>query len=103
MTRGTGIVALLLLTRQSSLGVADDRAIRTPRWPRFVIAGLHRNLTLLAVAFVAVHIVTTVADGYAPIGLIDAFVPFVVAVPAALARTRALSRSICCSPSSSRA
>ena len=47
-----------------------------PRWPRFVVAGLHRNVTLLAVAFLAVHVVTTVADGYAPIGLKDAVIPF---------------------------
>ena len=53
------------------------RAGAAPRWPRFVVGGLHRNLTLLAIAFVAVHVVTTVADGYAPIGLRDAFIPFV--------------------------
>ena len=29
---------------------------------------LHRNLTLLSIVFVVVHVVTTVADGYAPIG-----------------------------------
>ena len=41
------------------------------------MAGLHRNLTLLALVFVAAHVVTTVADGFAPIGLLDAVVPFV--------------------------
>ena len=44
--------------------------------PRFVVGGLHRNLTLLAVAFVVVHVVTTVADGFAPIRLIDGLFPF---------------------------
>ena len=44
----------------------------TPRWPRFVVSGLHRNVTLLALAFVGVHVLTTVLDGYAPIGLQDA-------------------------------
>jgi ferric reductase like protein len=50
---------------------------RTARLPRFAVSGLHRNVTLLAVVFVAVHVVTTVLDGYTPIGLLDAFVPFV--------------------------
>jgi DMSO/TMAO reductase YedYZ heme-binding membrane subunit len=40
---------------------------------------LHRNLTLLAIVFVVVHVVTTIADGYAPIRLTDAIVPFVSA------------------------
>jgi hypothetical protein len=44
--------------------------------PRFVVGGLHRNLTLLAVAFVVVHVVTTVADGFAPIKLTDGLLPF---------------------------
>jgi len=59
-----------------TLGVATSLRLKAPHWPRFAIAGLHRNLTLLAVVFVALHVLTTVADGYAPIGLKDAFVPF---------------------------
>ncbi len=41
-----------------------------------ITAQLHRNLSLLAVAFVAAHVVTTVLDPYAPIGWISAIVPF---------------------------
>jgi hypothetical protein len=40
---------------------------------------LHRNLSLLTVAILTVHIVTAVADPYAPIRLVDAVVPFVSA------------------------
>jgi methionine sulfoxide reductase heme-binding subunit len=76
LTRGTGMVALVLLTAGLVLGVMGPVGAGGSRWPRFVVAGLHRNVTLLAVAFVAVHVVTTIADGYAPIGLRDAFVPF---------------------------
>ena len=76
LTRGTGVVALLLLTAVLVLGVLGTLRWRSGRWPRFLVAGLHRNLTLLAIAFVAVHVVTTVADGYAPIRLVDAVVPF---------------------------
>ena len=36
-------------------------------------------MTLLAVVFLAIHVGTTIADGYTPIGLKDAFVPFVSA------------------------
>jgi Ferric reductase like transmembrane component len=77
LTRGTGVVALVLLTAVLVLGVLGTIRWRSERWPRFLVAGLHRNLTLFAIAFVVVHVVTTVADGYAPIRLVDAVVPFV--------------------------
>ena len=76
-TRGSGIVALLLLTASLCLGVLSAIRWRSSFLPRFVVAGLHRNLTLLAVAFLVLHVLTTIADGFAPIGLRDAFVPFV--------------------------
>jgi sulfoxide reductase heme-binding subunit YedZ len=37
---------------------------------------VHRNLSLFCVGFVALHVVTTVSDGYVPIGFADAFLPF---------------------------
>jgi hypothetical protein len=49
---------------------------RSTRWPRFLVFGLHRNITLLALAFTVVHVVTTIVDAFAPIGLVDAFIPF---------------------------
>jgi hypothetical protein len=48
----------------------------TERWPRFLSQSLHRNLSLLCMVFIGIHVVTTVADGYVPIGLLDAVVPF---------------------------
>jgi methionine sulfoxide reductase heme-binding subunit len=77
LTRGCGVVALLLLTSGVVLGVLTSTRWAAPRWPRFVVSGLHRNVTLLALAFVCVHVVTTILDGYAPIGLRDAVIPFV--------------------------
>jgi sulfoxide reductase heme-binding subunit YedZ len=77
LTRGTGIVALLLLTASVALGVLTTARWRSPRWPRFALSAVHRNLTLLTIVFVAVHVVTTVLDGYAPIRLVDSLVPFV--------------------------
>ncbi len=79
LTRGTGVVALLLLTASIVLGVSTTLGLRLRRWPRFAVAGMHKNLTLLAIVFVVVHVVTTIADGYAPIRWIDAIVPFVSA------------------------
>lgn len=76
VTRATGVVALLLLTAAVVLGVLSALRWRTARWPRFATVDVHRNLTLLSIAFVAIHVVTTVADGYAPVGLVDGIVPF---------------------------
>src|SRR5690348_10180995 len=76
LTRSTGAVALVLLTVAVVLGVLDVRRVSTPRWPRFVVDSLHRNASLLAMAFLAVHVLTSVLDSFAPISLLDAFVPF---------------------------
>jgi methionine sulfoxide reductase heme-binding subunit len=75
-TRGTGLVALLLLSASVVLGIVEVSAWSGPHWPRFVTAGLHRNISLLAVVFVGVHIATSVLDGFAPIGWLDSVVPF---------------------------
>ena len=48
LTRSTGAVALLLLTLAIALGVVDVKRWSTPRWPRFVVDSLHRNVSLLA-------------------------------------------------------
>ncbi|MGZ4400006.1 MAG: ferric reductase-like transmembrane domain-containing protein [Gaiellaceae bacterium] len=76
LTRGSGVVAMLLLTLVVVLGVTQTVRWRSERWPRFIVAGLHRNVTLLAIVFLVVHVVTTLADGFAPIGLKDVFIPF---------------------------
>ncbi|HEV3318677.1 MAG TPA: ferric reductase-like transmembrane domain-containing protein [Solirubrobacteraceae bacterium] len=76
LTRSTGAVALLLLTAAVVLGVVDVRRWSTPRWPRFVVDALHRNVALLAMVFLCLHILTSVLDSFAPISLIDAVVPF---------------------------
>jgi predicted ferric reductase len=76
LTRATGTVALLLLSAAVALGVLDVSRYSSPRWPRFLLDALHRNVSLLAVAFLAVHVITTVLDSFAPISLLAAFVPF---------------------------
>ncbi len=76
LTRSTGAVALLLLTLSVALGVAGVSRFSSPRWPRFVVDSLHRNVSLLALAFLLLHILTAVLDSFAPISLLDAFIPF---------------------------
>src|ERR1051326_3871970 len=76
LTRGTGVVALVLLTASVVVGTLSSARWRTSRVPRFLVGGIHRNLTLVAVAFVVVHVVTTVADRFAPIGFTDGLIPF---------------------------
>jgi len=66
----------VLLTSSVLLGIVVALRVRGGRWPRFAVASVHRNLTLLSICFVTVHVVTTVADGYAPISLVSAVVPF---------------------------
>jgi methionine sulfoxide reductase heme-binding subunit len=75
-SRATGIVSLLLLTVVLVLGILVNRQGRLPGLPRFAVTGLHRNLSLLSVAFIAVHIVTAMADTYVHIPLLSAVVPF---------------------------
>jgi predicted ferric reductase len=76
LTRSTGAVALILLTLSVALGVAGPVRFTSPRWPRFVLDSLHRNVSLLALAFLLAHILTAVLDSFAPISLSDAIVPF---------------------------
>jgi sulfoxide reductase heme-binding subunit YedZ len=76
LARGTGLVALVLLTASVLLGVLEVSRWSSPRWPRFITAGLHKNVSLLVTAFLAVHIVTAIADSFAPIGWLDVIVPF---------------------------
>lgn len=77
VTRGLGVGALLLLTASIALGVLTTAGWRSSRWPRFATAGLHRNLTLLAICVVVLHVVTTILDGYTAIHLQDAVIPFI--------------------------
>jgi len=75
-TRAAGLVTLVLLTASIVLGVLNAGRFVSTRWPRFLVQGLHKNLSLLALAFLALHVGTTVIDTYTSIGLQDAVVPF---------------------------
>jgi methionine sulfoxide reductase heme-binding subunit len=76
LMRASGLVALVLLTLTMVAGVVNVRRFATARWPRAVMALLHRNVALLAVVFLAVHVVTAALDTYVAVGWLAAVLPF---------------------------
>ena len=75
-TRATGVVALVLLTLTVLLGIAGVARLTAPGLPRVVTAGLHRNISLLVLCLLLVHVVATAADSYTQISVVSAVVPF---------------------------
>jgi sulfoxide reductase heme-binding subunit YedZ len=75
-TRGTGAVTLVLLTASVVLGIAATRGWRLSGGSLFTIGSLHRTLSLLALALLAVHIVTTLLDPFPHISLAASVIPF---------------------------
>lgn len=78
VSRALGLVAMLLLSVVLVLGVLHDTAVtrRTGRAvPRFVLVALHRNLALMTLVFVALHVVLAVALPYVQLRWFDALVP----------------------------
>ena len=74
-SRATGVVCLLLMTAVVLLGILVTRQGRLPGLPRFAVTGLHRNLSLLAVLFLVVHVVTAILDPFVTIGWVATVVP----------------------------
>lgn len=75
-TRGAGAVTLILLTTVVILGILSALRVQSPRWPAFLTTGLHRNLALMTLVFLALHIVTAVVDPYTDLGWAAALIPF---------------------------
>jgi sulfoxide reductase heme-binding subunit YedZ len=75
-TRGAGVVSLLLLTGVVVLGIVSTMRWQTASWPRFLTTGLHRNLALATLIFLAIHIVTAVVDPFTALGWQAAIIPF---------------------------
>jgi sulfoxide reductase heme-binding subunit YedZ len=74
--RGAGAVSLVLLSAVVVLGLLVRARVRAQGWPRFVVVGLHRDLSLLALVFLTLHIVTAVTDPFTHLGIVAATVPF---------------------------
>jgi sulfoxide reductase heme-binding subunit YedZ len=76
LNRASGLVLLVALTFAVVLGQLSTRRSAGARVPRFMTMQLHRNVSLLASALIALHVVTAVGDGYVDIAVLDAVVPF---------------------------
>lgn len=74
--RGTGVILVVLLTLSMMLGVLATSRNSPRLWPRMLSQGLHRNISMLAVTFLAAHIVTAVVDSYVDIRWWHVLVPF---------------------------
>ncbi|MEO9174977.1 MAG: ferric reductase-like transmembrane domain-containing protein [Gaiellales bacterium] len=75
LARGTGVVSFVLLTAIVVLGICAQMGIGARAIPRFATTILHRNLSLLVLAFLAIHIASSVLDPYAAISWTDAVIP----------------------------
>src|SRR5205807_10370061 len=75
-THGAGAVTLILLSSVVVLGILSALRVQSARWPRFLMTGLHRNLALMTLVFVALHIVTAVVDPFTHLGWAAALIPF---------------------------
>jgi sulfoxide reductase heme-binding subunit YedZ len=77
VSRGSGLVLLVLFSLVVVLGVATRTGSAPSRWQRLAVAELHRNLALFAVALLILHVVTAIADPYVSIGWLAIVVPFI--------------------------
>jgi sulfoxide reductase heme-binding subunit YedZ len=75
LSRGSGVVLLVLTTVVVVLGVLTRAGRPLPGLPRFAVAGLHRNAALLCLVFLAVHVATAVVDPYVTLRWADAVLP----------------------------
>lgn len=76
LNRATGLVLLVQFTVVLILGMMSTSAGLPLRIPLFITNELHRNLALMTVALLGVHIVTAVLDSFVDIDVWDAFLPY---------------------------
>ena len=75
-SRSTGAVSLVLFSAVMVLGILTAGRKGSTFLPRAAVLRLHRSLTITSMAFLAIHIVTAIADGYVSLSFIDALLPF---------------------------
>ncbi len=75
--RATGITALILLSLSTFLGAVISAGWRTVRFPEVRSVSLHRNISLMTMVFVVLHVVAAIADSYVDIPPGAAFIPFI--------------------------
>jgi predicted ferric reductase len=75
-SRATGAVSLVLFTAVMVLGIVTAARKGSTFLPRAGVLRLHRSMTITAMAFLAIHIVTAIADGYVKLNFWDVLIPF---------------------------
>jgi DMSO/TMAO reductase YedYZ heme-binding membrane subunit len=75
-TRATGIVALVLLSVTMVLGLVTTNRPKARNWPGFLQQEMHRRISMMAVAFVAIHILSSILDTFVSISWWTIVVPF---------------------------
>lgn len=74
--RGTGVMALVLLTAAVTAGILTWSGRTVAGVPRFAIAAVHRNAGLIATVLLLIHVLALLLDPYAQLNLVDLVVPF---------------------------
>ncbi|WP_181034178.1 ferric reductase-like transmembrane domain-containing protein [Arthrobacter sp. GMC3] len=74
--RVSGFVALGLFTVAVVLGILTRSGRPLLNIPRFSVALIHRNVSLLATVFLLLHVGTLLLDAYAKLNIVDVVVPF---------------------------
>ncbi len=75
--RAMGLTALILLSLATFLGAVVSAQWHSWRFPEVMAVSLHRNVALLSLVFVAVHVLTTIFDTYVSVPISNAFIPFI--------------------------
>ena len=76
LMRASGFVALLLVTASTALGIAGVGRWQRGRWTRTVGLIVHRDASLLAVVFIALHVLSAVTDSYVSVPASASVVPW---------------------------
>ena len=67
--RAGGLISYVLLTAAVALGLVLRNRWQSSRWPRLVTNELHGYVSLLALVFIAVHVVAVAVDPFTHFGL----------------------------------
>src|SRR4051794_27520641 len=76
LNRATGTVVLVLLTLVVVFGILATFGHAGRGVPRFLTQAFHRNLTMIAVALLAAHVLSAMLDTFVDIRWWQAVVPF---------------------------
>ena len=74
--RAGGLISYVLLTTAVCLGLVLRNHWQSTRWPRLVTNELHGYVSLLALVFIAVHVMAVAVDPFTHFGLSAVLVPF---------------------------